>query len=165
MEPQRDVTVSLDPFDEANLSSTEGLQIFKDMQKDMDDGKFDHIGKPVRVHPNATICGKYHLGKKLGEGGFGAVFNDLGDPNLVIKTEFKMRPEQTFREEVELQKKAAEKGYACPIIEAQVETLDRFIYGREPQNPATFYLMVMPQMDLSLDDVLDTYMMFDLESA
>ena len=60
----------------------------------MNQGLYDHIGKPVRVHSDAAVCGgKFKLGKLLGEGGFGAVFQSMEDPNIVIKTEFAMRPE------------------------------------------------------------------------
>ena len=37
------------------------------------------MGKPIRVHPEALICGKFRLGKLLGEGGFGAVFESRED--------------------------------------------------------------------------------------
>ena len=93
----------------------------------------DHIGKPVRVHPDAFICGKYKYSQLLGEGGFGAVFLDRKNFDIVIKTELAMRSEEQFRNEVELQAEASKGGFTCPIIASALETLPKKIYGREPQ--------------------------------
>lgn len=125
--------VSEDPFNSNDISVSFYKQKAAEMEEDMKLGLYDHIGKPVRVHQDAIICGKYHLGQLLGEGGFGAVFLSKEDLDIVIKTEFALRTEDQFKNEVELQNKAASKGFSCPIDAHRCEMLDRKIYGKEPQ--------------------------------
>lgn len=101
----------------------------------------------------------------LGEGGFGAVFESKENPNIVIKTENAMWSEEQFREEVELQSAAAKGGFVCPVMDYAVEILDKRLYGKEPQIQQKFYIMVMPKMSYSLQDVIDHFGFLDLFAA
>ena len=61
--------------------------MFADQHKEF----LEVIGKPIKVSNDAVICGEYRLGNLLGEGGYGAVFEASGKPDLVVKTEYALR--------------------------------------------------------------------------
>lgn len=49
------------------------------------------VGVPVKIDPNVEVCGGHKLGKKLGEGGFGAAFLSLEKERTVVKVEWAIR--------------------------------------------------------------------------
>jgi hypothetical protein len=73
------------------MDVSESVQVLVDKAiKDLDekDPYFtDYFGKKVMPKNDSNICKKFKMGKKLGEGGFGVVFEADGEPSLVIKTE------------------------------------------------------------------------------
>ena len=80
---------SIDWFLTANLSDglLREVQMYADQHKEL----LEVVGKPIKVSKDAVICDEYHLGKLLGEGGYGAVFEASGKPDLVVKTEYALR--------------------------------------------------------------------------
>ena len=147
----------------ANLS--EGLQrevqTFADQNKEL----LEVIGKPIRVSNDAVICGEYRLGKLLGEGGYGAVFEASGKPDLVVKTEYALRSSEQFLAEIETQNAAAKGGFVCPILAYKTEKLPKHIYKNEPPEEKLFHNLVMPKLSISLDDVMKKYLFLDIEST
>jgi hypothetical protein len=155
MEELKDIdlgAVSLDPFVSANMDA--GMKETLIERFGQDDWLKDFIGKPIKIHPDSTICGEYKLGKLLGAGGFGAVFEAEGNPGLVIKSENCFRSQDLVLKEIELQNAVAKGGYSCPIIAYEDQLMDKFLYGREPQDPQRFVNLVMPKLDFSLEDIL-----------
>ena len=85
----------------------------------------------VKVSMSALVLKKYHLRKLIGSGGFGSVYTVKENSKIVVKIEHAKRDEKMFNKEVEIQNKAADGGYCCPIYEHNIELLDRELYQEE----------------------------------
>lgn len=82
--------ISKDPFATENIS-TSVLARVKQLEKENPEYQ-KMIGIQVKIDPNVTVIGGHQLGKKLGEGGFGAAFLSSKNPREVVKVEWALRP-------------------------------------------------------------------------
>lgn len=103
---QQDSDSDYDPFD-SNFFSQSFKATIHQLEEE-EPWQRDIVLKGVKINDEAVVCERYRLGEVIGAGGFGSVFLERDNHNLVVKTEYgALRSLEQFETEVRIQNLAA----------------------------------------------------------
>ena len=141
------VEVSYDPFASSNMSVSAQRRV-AEIQNNPDFQKMV-LQQVFKIDPDVVLCGKYSLGKKLGEGGFGAAYLAAENPNLVVKVESsQQRSQASFETEMKVQKEAAALGYVCKIVDWEAAMHRQYTPQENEEVKMTkVYVVIMEKLD------------------